>query len=176
MSKTSELKKAAGEVYSEKKTSIINVAKGFTPTNIFLGGVGLLAAWFAFREFKKMFSTSPEQQVIEDIEEAIDYEQQQGNQLSYPIAQYTIWANIIEEATDTSGTDEEAIYNVFEQLGNNTDLLQLIKAYGERMNFVMGIPLGYYTLPQILTSELSNSEKANIQNILDSKFITITVF
>lgn len=96
-----------------------------------------------------------------------------NNQLSYQLSQYELFADQIQEATDTTGTDESAIYAVFQQMNNNSDVLQLTKAYGSRFNYSF-TNFGTYTLPQILTAECSTSEIAQINSILADKNITIT--
>ena len=176
MSSTKELKKATYKLYTENKNGLSAYGKGNTKAKIALWGGGLLVAWLVYREIKKALTKSDDEKFIDDIDQAIEYEEQTGNQLTYPLAQYSIYADTIEEATDTSGTDEEAIYSVFDALENNTDLLQLIKAYGERYSFYFGIPTGKYTLSQIIESELDTGEKVVVQGILDSKGITVKLY
>ena len=140
-----------------------------------MAGAGLLAGVFAIREFAKLLAESPQEKTDKQIDIAIKDEQGNGNPLSFPIAQYQMMADIIEEATDTSGTDTDAVYGVFLQLKNNTDLLQLIKAYGQRWNFMFGVPLGKFSLQQIINSELDGTEKATLNQILLGKGISIQI-
>jgi len=156
-----------------KSTSINKYVKNLSPARMLMGGVGLLTGVFAIKEVVKLFSVSSEQEKEKQIDKAIKEEQNNGNPLTYPLAQYDVMADVIEEATDTSGTDCEAIYNVFSQLSNNTDMLQLIKAYGNRWNFMFGVPLGKFSLQQIINSELDSGEKATLNQIIQAVGITI---
>lgn len=168
-------KAAVSSAVTKGSKSVLGFAKSLSPTNMFLGGVGLLAGYFAIKEFSDMFSKKQQDVIDDNLDDAINHEENQGNKLSYPLTQYDIWAGVIEEATNTSGTDEDAIYSVFNQLNNNTDLLQLVKAYGKRLNFWFGVPTGNLTLPQVLVAELDSSELKEINNILYAKGITISI-
>lgn len=156
-----------------KSTDINKYVKHLSPSNMLMGGVGLLTGVFAIKEVIKLLSLSNEQLQERQIDKAIEQELKGGNPLSYPLAQYQIMADVIEQATDTSGTDTKAIFNVFAQLGNNTDLLQLIKAYDERWNFFFGVPLGKFTLEQIIHSELDSGERETLSQIILENGITI---
>lgn len=83
---------------------------------------------------------------------------------------------VIVEATDDCGTDEEAIYDAFAQLHNEADLWRLVKVFNVRMihscfggNYFGNTP---YNLPQIITEELSSSERGTLNSILAQKGIT----
>jgi hypothetical protein len=165
------MKKARKNI--KASTSIVNIAKQITPAKVFLWGGGLLALVIATRQGIKLFSTTDQQQKDNDLDQAIADEQNAGNSLSFPLARYDVFADTLEEATDTSGSDEQAIFDVFSQMQNNADILQLIKAYGTRYNFVFGVPIGKLSLPQIIVSELSESERAELNAILQAKQITI---
>ncbi|MFK5855777.1 MAG: hypothetical protein QM503_06575 [Bacteroidota bacterium] len=156
-----------------KSTNINKYVKKISPVSVLMGGVGLLTGVLAIKEVVKLLSLSDEQKKEKEIDKAIKEEQNNGNPLTYPLAQYNVMADIIEQATDTSGTDTDAIYNVFAQLSNNTDMLQLIKAYGDRWNFMFGVPLGEFTLQQIINSELNSGEKVTLNQIIQGKGITI---
>jgi hypothetical protein len=69
----------------------------------------------------------------------------------------------------TWGTDEQAIYDVFNLMKNNIDVALLIKAFGKRR-------VEFSTQDQELGAHLSNdldsSEITKINNILSSKGIT----
>ena len=144
-----------------------------SPAKLLMAGIGLLAGVLAVKEAVKLIKVSSEQQRLNDVDKAIKEEEKKGNRLSYPPAYYNTYADQIEQATDAAGTDSSAIYRTMGAMNNNADVLQLIKAYGKRLNFAMFIPLGYFTLPQILISELTEAELAELNRILSSKGINI---
>jgi len=160
---------------SNTKATAVTVLQGLknSPVKVLMAGIGLLAGVFAVKEAIKLIKVSGEQQKLNDVDDAIKEEERKGNHLSYPLAYYNTYADQIEQATDAAGTDSSAIYRVMGAMNNNADVLQLIKAYGKRLNFAMFIPLGNFTLPQILISELSESELAELNRILSSKAINI---
>lgn len=55
------------------------------------------------------------------------------------------------------GTDEEAIYSIFRQMRSRSDLMEVIKAFGERDG---------ENLAQWLISELSHKEISKVNQIL----------
>lgn len=158
---------------SKTSMSIVNFAKQITPAKVFLWGGGLLALVIATKQGIKLFSTTDQQQKDNDLDQAIADEQNAGNSLTFTLARYDVFADTLEEATDASGSDEAAVFNVFSQMQNNADILQLIKAYGLRYNFVFGIPIGKLSLPQLIVSELPESEREELNTILQAKQITI---
>jgi hypothetical protein len=92
-----------------------------------------------------------------------------GQVASYPSATYSQLADKIYSAVMyTWGTDEQAIYDVFNQMKNNLDVALLIKAFGKRR-------VEFSTLDQELGAHLSNdldsAEINKINNILSSKGI-----
>jgi hypothetical protein len=92
-----------------------------------------------------------------------------GQVASYPTGTYSQLADKIYSAVMyTWGTDEQAIYDVFNQMKNNLDVALLIKAFGKRR-------VEFSTLDQELGAHLSNdldsSEINKINNILSSKGI-----
>ena len=162
-------------IKSNAKTTAATVLQGLrkSPLKLLMAGIGLLAGVFAVKEAVKLIKVSSEQQKLNDVDDAIKEEERKGNRLSYPLAYYNTYADQIEQATDAAGTDASAIYRTMGAMNNNADVLQLIKAYGKRMNFAMFVPLGNFTLPQILISELSESEMAELNRILSTKGINI---
>lgn len=148
---------------------------GLKPQNIFFGGIGILALGFGIHYLKKQFIPSQSQIKEDNINHAISNEQKKGNSMSYPFVQYDIFAGKIEDATNTSGTDEQAIYEVIGAMKNNVDVLQLQKAYGKRLNWWFGVPTGSYTLSQVLNSELDDTEKDRVRKLLIKNGITIQI-
>jgi len=97
--------------------------------------------------------------------------------LSYPIINYTNWANRIEVALENLyNDDEDAVYSVFEKMLNNDDVLQLQKSFGTRARSPWGIGIigGYTgTLSEWLTAQLSENEREHINQLLASNGVTI---
>lgn len=60
------------------------------------------------------------------------------------------------------GTDEEAVYDVFNRINNGADLHKLISVYGTREDL---------TLDQAMVDELNNSELKKVNTILANKGI-----
>lgn len=113
-----------------------------------------------------------EQKVIENELES----ETKKTGLTYPLSQYSAFANIIETAGFDVGTDEEAIYNVFRSLKNNADYLQLAKAWGKPTRKIYDWGFGYdMTLPQFLRWEMDSKECAKVNAILKSKGIKYRV-
>ena len=101
-----------------------------------------------------------------DIREAT----QAGQTASYSAATYSQLADKIYSAVMyTWGTDEQAIYDVFNLMKNNIDVANLIKAFGKRrLEFsTQDLELGAH-----LSNDLDSSEIAKVNSILASKNIT----
>lgn len=100
-----------------------------------------------------------------------------ANQLTYPIINYTNWANRIEVALEQLyNDDEDAVYHVFGQMRNNDDVLQLQKAFGTRKNSPWGFgTFGGYsgTLSEWMQASLSAEEINTVNTILTDHGITI---
>lgn len=167
-----KLKETASDFKSKAEK---NVTEWANPTKLLAGGVGLLAAGFGLKNLLSLFSKSHTVIISKNLDSAINQAKQGGSYPTYPNAQYDILADNIEEATNTSGTDEQAIFDVMNAMNNNADLLKLQKAYGQRLNWWFGIPTGKYTLSQVLDSELSNGEKETLRKIIEAKGITIKI-
>lgn len=100
-------------------------------------------------------------------------------QLSYPISSYKQFADTLHVAMVGLGTDFTSIKNVFAKINNQSDLFQLLKSFGTRGSY---IDYGIYNalvfsgdLTRWLNDELSETEKSQIINLLESKNITFTI-
>ena len=130
---------------------------------IITGSIALLVLYLVYRWF------------VKDTENETYNQDINKNKLSYSESQYLIFADAIQEATQGFGTDEDQIYNVFGQLKNNEDLLQLIVAFGKRTYGGISGVFIQSTLPEVLNLELSNSELEELNNILSGNGITLTI-
>lgn len=81
----------------------------------------------------------------------------QGMTQSFSKSEYASFADQIEVAIYGFGTDEDTIYNVFNQMNNDLDIVQLEKAFGVRDG---------QSLASWLTGDLSSDEIDTINGIL----------
>lgn len=95
-----------------------------------------------------------------------DYEEETGETTTLTKAAYYQLANQLYNAFNQHifgwGTDEDAIFNVFNQLNNTSDLLKLISEFGTRDG---------KDLPAYMRSELSKREINQVNTILNNKRI-----
>lgn len=121
-------------------------------------GAGVYLLYRVVKGFIPSTSLSAAQQAVK-----------QGPTPSYPDLQYKIFADSIYQAGMViGGTDEDAIYNVFANMKNDTDVAKLIIAFGKRrieFSFMDG------SLAEFLTSELDSTEIKQVNKILASKGI-----
>ena len=102
-------------------------------------------------------------------------------------AQFEVLSAKISEAVNGCGTDEDAIYQVFNSLNNRADLLSLISAFGIRYYrpCPASEPISYTRwmfnnntfggdLSTLLSYDLDSTEIAKINNILKAKNIDFT--
>jgi hypothetical protein len=93
-----------------------------------------------------------------------------GQVASYPTGTYSQLADKVYAAVMyTWGTDNEAIYDVFNLMKNNIDVALLIKAFGKRrLEFsTQDAEIGAH-----ISNDMKSSEIAKINSILSSKGIT----
>ncbi len=132
---------------------------------IVLGGAGILAIYLLFFRRKKS----------EVLEEQALTQEASGGSTSYPDSQFYAWANRLEQAMFDVGTDEDAIFDIFGSLRNNSDFLKLKQAFGIR-NYTGGFVPGFLSddlsLDGWIAQELDGSEINEINSILSRKGIT----
>jgi hypothetical protein len=88
---------------------------------------------------------------------------------SFPEYKYGDMADSLENALATDLTEnEEAVYGVFRELKNISDVNKLIDHYGKRR---VATSIGGRSLPQTITALFSASEKARLNAILKTKGI-----
>jgi len=89
--------------------------------------------------------------------------------------QVQIWVSNLEQAFYDIGTDFNTVKSVFNQVANDGQMAQLLKAFGFRPYSGGVFPYFFYSdmdLPMQMREELSGSEINEINNILSSKGIT----
>ena len=161
--KAKEAKRATENTGSGKFTSLKEATLNKPLVWLTILGVGAFAVYKLGQAIGKKLTLS---NADKDIREA----QQAGQTASYSAATYSQLADKIYTAVMyTWGTDEQAIYDVFNLMKNNIDVALLIKAFGKRR-------VEFSTQDQELGAHLSNdldsSEITKINNILASKGIT----
>ena len=124
-------------------------------------GIGLGLFYYLFLR-KKAGSTLTNAQ--------IESEQVSKQQVpTYSQTQYQVYADKIYQAgVAWFGTDEVAIYSVFQAMKNDLDILKLINAFGSRrleFSTVMG------NLAEFLYSEFDNKEITKLNSILAAQGI-----
>ena len=135
-------------------------------TGMILGGLFLV-----YRMLRPV-GTKEQQQTTTTVKSDIVKEESKGEQQSFSNSNYKTFADRLYSAMNTSGTDEAAIFSVFQQMKNRIDVLKLIEAYGVRQLYVFGVPVGgKQNLSQALSDELSSSDIAKVNQILFKKGI-----
>jgi cell division protein FtsL len=163
-------KEKAGQAREELSRSAHSMTE-----KVFSLGVGSLAAVFVIKILLNEYSTwTHNQDVNTAFDNAIQKQESEGNTPSFSDAEYIQFANMIEQATNGVGTDKQIIYGVFEKMKNTADVLKLMQTYGKRMNDLFFVPMGRFSLSEILISELSTSERATLNAKLSKKGITIS--
>lgn len=107
-----------------------------------------------------------------------------GIKPTYSQSQYVSYSNKIVVALDSCGSDTKAVYNVFEAMKNQADILSLIVAFGVKyyQPCAASSPISYArylvddktfggNLSTWLSYDLSESELAKINKILSDKKI-----
>ena len=126
-------------------------------------GLGAYAVYKVGKALGKKLTLSNADKDIRDAKQA-------GQTASYSAATYSQLADKVYTAVMyTWGTDEQAIYDVFNLMKNNIDVANLIKAFGKRrVEFsTQDLELGAH-----LSNDLDSSEINKVNSILASKNIT----
>lgn len=123
----------------------------------------------------RRFKTRGQQLELTDTTTTIQNLQNQGLQPSFPISQYSTWANQLQEAFDGCGTSNGVWQNIFSTVKNDLDVVMIIDAYGVRefdaCNWEGDFGNFKGTLSEALIRELSGSEITEINKYLQSKNI-----
>jgi hypothetical protein len=88
---------------------------------------------------------------------------------------YQVAADTIQKAAFDLGTDEDAIFRVFEDLNGDGDFIALFNAYGIRGYFSFSTLWVDLNLTQTLQEELSTGEIADLNQVLASRNITFRI-
>lgn len=116
-----------------------------------------VALYFGSKAIKSLKTNKDLQAASQDVS---DLEKTQV--ASYTEGQYNIWAQQLLGAMSGLGTDEDAIFRVFNFMKNDLDVAKLVKAFGVRDN---------ESLSEWLAGDLSNTDIQKINTILKNKKI-----
>lgn len=109
---------------------------------------GILAGglFLAYKIYKKFTSTEKTtEQAQNELKKQLELEEQKlkNQKLSYPIGQYLLFGNLLHDSMKYGiGDNYPAVVNTLKKMNTDRDVLQLIKAYGNRQTYVFGIPAG----------------------------------
>ena len=146
-------------------------------------GITIVGGLFVYKKAKGLFSSDPMKQTSRQINDDISKLENNGVQPTYADSAYLQFANMLFQAVAGAGTDDKAIFNIFDKIKNDVDYLKLNKAFGVRrygalfekdpIPFLSRLmPLPEYTLTQSLSSELSDSKIEKLNQILKSNGVT----
>jgi hypothetical protein len=128
---------------------------------IFAFVVLLVAYYIGSRTGKAKTTASEIDTLVKDIK---------TDELTYDLSQYVNFADRVYICVYGVTEDEEGLYVVFGRMRTDSDVLQLIKAFGKRSG---GFDFWYdKTLSEWLASDLNNVEIAKINDILKRNNIT----
>lgn len=145
---------------------------------IAIGLIVLLILWMIWKWIKKQIRTKGQVLELNDITTTIKNLENQGVKPSFPLAQYSTWANQLSEAFNGCGTSNQVWRTIFESVKNDLDIALLIETFGVRQfdecnwEFNFGDFKG--TLSEALVHELDGDELIEINNLLKQKGINYT--
>ena len=114
-----------------------------------IGVIAVILVWFYGNKIYKALTNPPTSDTTVAVNE---------NNLTYPVGDYNLLAEHLVSAMFDVGTDEAAIYSVFDNMQTADDLRQLIKSFGQRDYYSFGFPIWKGGLVEWLVYEMSASE------------------
>lgn len=124
----------------------------------------IVVVWIFWGKIKTLFSNLGNK--VQQNAELNDYINQTGETFTLSESEIRNLANKLEQAFYGNvfgwGTDENAVYEVFNRINNGADLRKLISVYGTRHDM---------TLNQAIVDELGRSELNKVNTILSNKGI-----
>lgn len=102
--------------------------------------------------------------------------QQPKPALTYPRGNYAGWADALEQAIDTAGTDESAVTDILKKMQTDADVSMLANLFGTRYIAFFAFFGGYYNLWGALQSEgFTGSYADEINQDWETKGITYSL-
>ena len=123
--------------------------------------VVILLYFFVKSKIKKSAVDKIQQAKVEEFETEVI-----TDKLSFPLSEYNNMAQKIEDSKGFFNDDEEAVYEVFQRLKTNSDVLKLQEVFGIRDDKDL---FGY------LRNFLNNDELQKINDILAQRNISIKI-
>lgn len=119
---------------------------------------------FGFKDSKD--AKKDEKEYEKDLAGEINDLYDNGVRASYPVSTYNEWANGLESAMDNAGTDNDYVFRVFGALKNQLDFNLLTKSFGIRKKGIPFVTADDWNLTQWLVSEMSDSERKELNKTL----------
>lgn len=120
------------------------------------------------------FGKDEAEKQLQDFEDEQNELEKEGETLSFPLLQYSSYADQIQDNLDKSSIadDKDLVEDVLLRMENTIDVLQLIKAYGKRQRYFFGIPDGSATnLSQTILDEFKSTRINRVNKEYESRFI-----
>jgi hypothetical protein len=153
---------------------------------IVLSGVAIIGfvGYTIYKNAKIKQEEKKGRKAAEEAKKELNELSKQGIIPSFGNSQYEIFVQTLVTSMDSCGTDEAAIYSVFNSMKNKADVLKLVETFGVRYYSpcIATNPISYSKflfdskafgggISDWLTYDLANSERQNINNILSKKSI-----
>lgn len=134
-----------------------------------------IKAWKFIQSMQRLNTSLAEPEAAKDD---LNYLIANGISPSFPNSQYEAWSNQLTTAFSGCGTDTGSVFNVFNSLNNEADLLKLVSTYGTRKYekclsglYLLGGGENNLTLSAAISNELSVAELDSLNTILLNKGI-----
>lgn len=141
----------------KQKSTSSNITLSLTP--LVTGGVILIVLVVGYLIYKLIKNSDANQYLKKQSKEI------NKGDLTYSVTDYTNYANRLLAAMKGPGTDEETIFAVFNAMNTESDIRQLVAAFGLQKD---------ETLQQWLLGDLSKSDMQKLNNLLKTKGINYT--
>lgn len=127
---------------------------------VMVGGA-VIVTYTGFKLFRKIFPSIEEKrnrELVRNIDNEIKNNISRGMKPSFSDAQYNLFANTIYDSMRYAmGDNYGKVVTTLKQMKNNLDVEKLIKAFGNRQNYVLGLPAGLpIDLFTFVSQELGN--------------------
>jgi hypothetical protein len=162
---------------------------GWSKGALAVGGLVIVGfiTYSIYRGIRRKKDEADARKASQEAKKEIEDLKRKGVNLSYGLTQYEVFVQSLVQAMDECGTDEDAVYTVFNAMKNKADVLKLVEVFDVRYyqpckltdpitwvrwNFNNKIYGG--ALSTWLTYDLTNSERGKINSILSKKGIDYT--
>ena len=137
-----------------------------------------VAVFVLYLVYKKIANKegASDKEDIYDVQKEVNKLKREGAKFPHSQAQYSLWAASLNEAFDGCGTSNGTWMTIFGEMKSDIDVLALIASYGKRdydgCNWEGDMGDKNSTLPQAITSELSDIEISKINAMFAKNNIT----